>query len=379
MAFFGKRNTYDSPFDDYKLRAGRVSIAESSNSPDFDLTRTGAILMVLTSLSFAMEFVFIDKFLMSALVIAVLFLVWMTSLRFLMIKKLPALNIFLNYCYFVGIGAFIGRYITDGVSNFFPLTSIPLVIGLSMFGYTKSLAKLRDTVFIPFVIPFAFSVLNIFVLRRFSVAKPFVMIFLCALEILLLSVLLSSFTGKLILFAGTRLTDVTSIPQNGRRDLLRFTTARMIDFAFYMVITTALLFVHSTFGAKLYNWIYLIIIVFSYTIFNSITELLCKNAEGEDLFVRSNFVFDLSQFMNMILQSVLIILFFFGGADKISSQLFAMVIAGGFFIYTLFLGFTAAYKRRLVFAEINNYAKGVTHYLLIIGVILMILDAIVVV
>ena len=56
-----------------------------------------------------------------------------------------------------------------------------------------------------------------------------------------------------------------------------------------------------------------------------------------------------------------------------------MVIAGGFFIYTLFLGFTAAYKRRLVFAEINNYAKGVTHYLLIIGVILMILDAIVVV
>lgn len=379
MALLGKRNTYDSPFDDYKLRTGRVSITESKTTPDFDLTRTGAVLMVLTCLTFAIEFVYVEKFLMSALVIAILFLLWTVSLRFLMTKKLPSLNIFLNYCYFVGLSTLIGSYFTDGVSNYFPLTSIPLVIGLGMSGYNKTSVRFRENVLVPFVIPFVFSILNIFILRKIELDEPFAMVFMCALEILLLSLSLSSITGKLILFAGARLTDVTSIPQNGRRDLLRFTTSRMVDFAFYMVVTTALIFMNSTFGARIHRLFYLLIIVFVYSAFNTISSFLCSNTEGDDLFVRSPFVFELSQLMNMFLQCVLMFLFYYGYVDKVNSTMFAGLIVIGFFIYTLLLGFTAAYKRRLVFAEINIYAKGVTHFLLIIGVLLMILNAIIMV
>lgn len=380
MSLFKKRNTFDSPFDDYKLRLGLVGQDNVKYSPDYDLTGSGAILLVLTTLSLATEFCCARNFIMCAFVIFTMFILWLFTLRFAMLKRFPTINIVLNYCFFVGLGALAGRHFTSGVSNLFPITSIPLVVGLSLYKYDENVDKrLRDNAIIPFIMPFVFNVLNFLVLSKVGKTEPFIMVFLSALEILLLSVVISKLSDRLVLFAGAELTEVSSIPQNGRRDAIRFITARVIDLAIYMVVLTSLLFIYSNFGEAFPKWIYCIIIVSVFALYNVICEFTCKRESKDELFTKSPFVFELSKFMNTILQCALIYLFFIKKITQLSDYRVVLYSSVCFPIYVFLLGFTASYKRRLVFADINVYSRGVTHFLLIIGVILMICSSLVVI
>ncbi len=377
MGIFGKRDTYDSPFDDYKLRNGIHTKDKPSGIPSFDLSFSGALLMILSVVTLSFELSSTDNILLCSLLYLVVLFFWFFSIRFIMTARFPALNFMVNSICFCGVGFCLKHFLNFNIGMNNAIFLIPLILGLSIAA-SEERKKDKKTDFciknylIPVAVAAFYVTLDAWLMNLINRREVFIVVLLASAEIMLTSYIASKVSDKLVVFCGGRLADVYDIPQNSKSDSLRFLSARIIDLAYYLLGFTAFLFIYSSFGKVLPFEISEIIVLIFFSVYGILAELIDRKDE-------SPFAFSCSQYMIYILAAIQIFLFrqdYIRQLSVVSAIVYCLM---GFLIYVLFLALATTYKRRLLFADINQHARGVPHYLLLIGIILMIINAIVMV
>lgn len=377
MGIFGKRDTYDSPFDDYKLRNGIHTKEKLSKIPSFDLSSSGALLMILSVVTWALELSVTENILLCSLIYSVSTIIWFFSIRFIMSAKYFALNFMINSLWFGGIGFCLNHFLNLSVCMNNAVFFIPLLIGLSIVAVEDRKGNKENVFYIenylvPVAVAAVFVTIDSWVLSLIDRREVFIVVLLASAEIMLTSFIASKVTDKLVVFSGGGLSEVYDVPQNSKRDSLRFLSFRVIDLAYYLLGFTVFLFIYSSFGNVLpCEAIELIILIF-FSIYGILAEITGRK-------YASAFAFSYAQYMIYILAAVQIFLFRQDYIKQLSVVSSIVYCLAGFLIYVLFLALATTYKRRLLFADINQHARGVPHYLLLIGIILMIINAIVVV
>lgn len=378
-----RRDTFDSPFDDYKIRAKMVDSNQKSTESAFDLSYQGAILMILSVISFTLEISVNTNILLCGLMMILFCLVWMFTIRFIMVSQYTAINVLINYAYFIGMSLLTGNYLTISMSHSYGINCLPLVIGLSLVCSTEKHdlngKRLVSELIIPLGLPLGLITVNCLLVNCFQINHSFLIVLMTALEIILFSYILSGIKGKPILFVGGRISDIADIPQDIKNDGIRFFTGRVIDLAVYLMEFTLFLFIYSRFGNKIRSEIYSILTIFLFSLYGIAVELIMMKSSRYGKACQSPFVFGFSQYLIYILGAVFMKMFAITPISDFSVFSFLSLVVIGFVVYAVLIGFSASYKRRLIFADINVHARGVPHFLLIIGIILMIVDAILVV